>query len=103
MSAPWHPVEGGVRLAVKVTPKAGRASIIGLSEDGLGRALLCVRVPAPPVDGAANRTLIAFIAKETGVRKTDVSLLSGGAARVKMLRLAGDPATLTARLQTLLA
>ncbi|MDB5699250.1 MAG: hypothetical protein JWN69_2054, partial [Alphaproteobacteria bacterium] len=52
----------GVRLAVRVTPRARKSEIKGviLIEDG--RPALAVRLAAPPVEGAANKALIALIA-----------------------------------------
>lgn len=53
-----------------------------------------MRVAAPPVDGAANEALMAFIAKSFGVSKRAVTLISGDTARHKRLRITGDTATL---------
>ena len=53
-----------------------------------------MRVAAPPVDGAANGALIAFLARVLGAR-SQVSLLAGARGREKRLRIAGaDPARL---------
>jgi uncharacterized protein (TIGR00251 family) len=46
---------------------------------------LKVRVAAPPVDDAANRELIAFLADSLDLSKRDVVLISGQRSRNKRL------------------
>lgn len=100
MSAPppWREVAGGVELAVRLTPRGGAARIDGVSEEAGGPALR-VRVAAPPVDGAANAALVAFLAEALRLPRRDVTLVAGERARVKRLRLRG--ADLPARLAVL--
>jgi uncharacterized protein YggU (UPF0235/DUF167 family) len=50
------------------------------------------------VDGAANAALVAFVAKALRLRKSDVAIVSGEKARLKLLELSGDPGELSARL-----
>ena len=59
---------------------------------------LKVRVAAPPVEGAANAALVAFVAEALRLRRSDVAIVSGERGRVKLLELSGDPAALLARL-----
>ena len=59
-------------------------------------AALKVAVTAPPDQGKANAAIIAIIAEAFGVAKRDVELLSGETDRRKVLRVTGNPATLTA-------
>lgn len=95
---PWRAAEGGVLLAVRVTPKASRTEAIGIVDAGDGRTALAIRVAAPPVEGAANEALIAFLAKALGLRKSAVSVANGETGRLKLLRLEGNPAMIEARL-----
>jgi hypothetical protein len=54
-----------------------------------------VRVAAPPVEGAANAALIAFLAKTLGVPKSSLTIVSGAGARLKLIDIAGcDPLSL---------
>jgi uncharacterized protein YggU (UPF0235/DUF167 family) len=50
-------------LAVRLTPRGGRDAVDGWALDTDGRSYLKVRVASPPVDGAANAALLAFLAK----------------------------------------
>ena len=102
MTVPFSVDGEGLRLAVRLTPRARRTEAAGIVTDAEGRTALAVRIAAPPVDGAANEALIAWLAKAAGVAKSAVSILSGHSARTKMLRLAGDPEMLAARIRSLL-
>jgi uncharacterized protein (TIGR00251 family) len=99
---PYAAVEGGVRLAVRVIPRASRTALDGIVQDADGKPLLKLRLKAPPVEGAANAALIAFLAEELGLRKADITLRSGETGRTKLLILSGDSAGLRKRLDALL-
>ena len=84
-----------VRLAVRLTPRGGREAIDGWAVDGDGRPYLKVRVAAPPVEGAANAALIAFLAKALGVSRSSLTIASGAGARLKLIDITGcDPLSL---------
>ena len=51
--------------------------------------LIKIRIAAPPVENAANRALIEFLARHVGVAKRDVRLVSGGTSRRKVLEING--------------
>ena len=76
-----------MRLAVRLTPKGGRDGADGWAADGEGRPYLKVRVSAPPVDGAANAALIAFLAKALKRPRASVRIVSGETARLKMIEI----------------
>ena len=96
-------VEGeGLRLAVRVTPRASVNRIEGVVEAGEGTALQ-VRLASPPVEGAANKALLALLAKALELRKADVVLLSGETSRLKIVALRGHPEELAGRLHRLMA
>ena len=81
-------------VAVYVTPRASRTELAG-DRDGA----LWVRLAAPPVDGAANQALVAFLAEQLGVPRASVTLAAGATARRKRVRVAGlDAAAIQARL-----
>jgi uncharacterized protein (TIGR00251 family) len=76
--------EGGVTLGVRIQPRASKNSMVRL-EDGT----LKIRLTAPPVDGAANEALVAFLAHTFGVARSQVEILSGHTARQKVVRITG--------------
>jgi uncharacterized protein (TIGR00251 family) len=95
--APWlHPVPGGVRIAIRLAPKAARDRIAGPHGEALK-----VAVTAPPVEGRANAHLIRFLAKRLGVPKGAVRIVSGELARDKVVEVDGvTPDEATERLET---
>ena len=95
---PYAAVESGVRLALRLTPRAAKNGMDGIVQDADGRPLLKLRLVAPPVEGAANQALIAFLAKSLSLRKADISIRSGETSRIKILHLAGDSTTLLQKL-----
>jgi hypothetical protein len=74
----------GVTLNLVVQPRASRTELAG-EQDGA----LKVRLAAPPVDGAANAELIAFLSKQLRVRKRDFEILSGERSRRKVVLVIG--------------
>jgi uncharacterized protein (TIGR00251 family) len=78
----------GARLFVRLTPRARRNEITGTIEVD-GRQALAVRLAAPPVEGAANKALIAFLAEKLGVPRSAVSIETGEKSRLKVVRIRG--------------
>jgi uncharacterized protein len=74
----------GVMFAVRVVTRAGRSAVAGVRGDAL-----LVRLAAPPVDGAANDALIAFLAGLFDRPKRDLALVSGHTSRQKRIAIAG--------------
>ena len=90
-----------MRLVVRLTPRAAHNRVDGVNRGADGRAALQLRLAAAPVEGAANKALIDFLAERLGLRKADVTIRSGETARLKILHLAGDSPSLLARLDGL--
>lgn len=98
---PWRISAGHLLIAVRLTPKAGRDRIEGVSALSDGRAVLAVKVRAAPDKGAANRALCELLAKELAVPKSAVTVVAGHTARLKQIRLDSDAAELIGRLKRL--
>jgi uncharacterized protein len=94
--------QGGVRLSVKVRPRASRSAVQGVEVEG-DRAHLVVKVAAPPEGGKANAATIKLLARCCGVAAGALSLVSGAAGRRKVLDVQGDAGILTQRLRALAA
>ncbi len=102
-TSPIEPVAAGVRVALKVTPKAARAGVTGVETDAAGRAVLKVRVSAAPEGGEANAALIRLLAKTWRLPKGALKVVAGAKDRRKTLLVEGDPDELAARLRSWLA
>jgi len=82
---PWlREVPGGVRITVRLSPKAARDKVMGVHGEALK-----IAVTAPPLEGKANRHLIRFLAKRLGVPRGALSIVSGELAREKVIEAAG--------------
>jgi uncharacterized protein YggU (UPF0235/DUF167 family) len=79
---------------VRVTPKASRERIDGVIIDSDGVPTLKVAVTEVPEGGKANKAVLALLAKEFGVPRTQLTVQTGAADRRKLLRLEGDAAEL---------
>jgi len=78
----------GVTFAVRVVPRASRSELVGLYDGALR-----IRLAAPPVEGAANRELVKFLAKHFKVAPGTIELVSGAGSKNKVIRLASPTAT----------
>ncbi len=91
---PFTAAAGGVRLRLKVTPRARRDRVEGLAPEADGGVALKVSVTAAPEDGKANAAVIKLLAAEWGVAKSTIEVVLGAADRRKLLHVAGDAAAL---------
>ena len=94
VTSPFLAVADGVRVRLKVTPRAAAERIGGLQAEADGGLALKVAVTAVAEDGRANQAVIALLAKSWRVPKRDLTILQGAADRRKVLHVAGDPAEL---------
>ena len=72
-----------VRITVRVIPRSSKNSLAWEQDT------LKVRLTAPPVDGAANEALIAFLAQCLNVPKRHIQIVSGLSGRQKIVKIAG--------------
>lgn len=77
-------VGAALRLSVQVVPNAKGNEIVGWHGEALK-----VKVQAVPENGKANKALVKFLAKELGVGKGGVRLVSGEKSRSKVVEIGG--------------
>jgi len=67
--------------------------------DGLRGDAVLIRLAAPPVDGAANEALVAFLADALALPRRSIRIVSGEKSRDKRVRIDGlDEAAVRDRL-----
>jgi len=98
MPAAFEPAADGVRVALRVTPKASKNAVTGFKETAGGGRALAVSVTAVPEDGKANEAVIKLLAKEWRVPKSSLDVVAGATDRNKVLHVAGDADALLLRL-----
>lgn len=82
------------RIVLWCQPGAKQTRLAGL-HDGKPK----IQLQAPPVDGAANKALIAFLSEVLGVPRSAISIELGASGRTKRVEVAGvDEAELSRRL-----
>ncbi|WP_040160623.1 DUF167 domain-containing protein [Mobilicoccus massiliensis] len=89
-----------MRIDIRVRPGASRTKVGGR----YGEDTLVVAVTARPVDGSATQAAIDAVAAALGLRRRDVTLVTGATARSKVLELDVSPEShraVTERLEAL--
>ena len=81
-----HP--GKVTFTAKIVPGSSKTAVVGLLD-----GMLKVKVAAAPEKGKANAALAAFLAKQLGIRKNAVTIVSGQTSPVKQIEVAGITAS----------
>ena len=77
-------VNDGVVFAAKITPGSNRTAVAGLFDE-----MLKIKVSAIPQKGKANKCLLEFLAKQLGVKKKAVSIISGQTNPIKHIQVLG--------------
>lgn len=81
----WLTATGeGIRIAVRLVPRASRNSVEGVLGD-----CLKIRLQAPPVDGKANEALVRFLAEILDVSRGSVRITAGLTGRTKQVEVTG--------------
>ena len=74
----------GLKVRIHVQPRAKRNEIAGVYNGALK-----IRITASPVDGAANRAVVEYLAGRLGISKSKLAILSGARSRDKNLHVHG--------------
>lgn len=80
-----HP--DGATVSIVVQPNARKTELGGIQDGALK-----IKVCAPPVEGAANKECLRFLADFTGTAKNRVVLLQGEKSRTKVVLIKGTSA-----------
>jgi uncharacterized protein len=95
---PLSEAPDGLRVAVRLTPRARADRLAGVARLADGTPVLHVSVTAPPVDGRANEALLQLLAKTWRVPRRELAIVGGLKGRSKLVRIAGDAPSLMRRL-----
>jgi uncharacterized protein len=91
---PLSPARNGLKLAVRLTPRAKADRVLGVAATAEGKRVVRASVTAPPEDGRANEALLQLLARVWQLSRRDLAIVAGAA---------GDPQDLSDRLGTLIA
>jgi hypothetical protein len=89
-SGPFGLVPQGVRVSVRVTPKASRDKIEGIAADSDGHLALKVSVTTVPEDGKANDAVIKLLSKAWRIPKSTFTVVVGQTSRSKSIQIDGN-------------
>ena len=78
-----HDSKGGSALAVRITPRARKNEIVGISDDGTVR----VRLTSPAAEEESNPALIDFFAEILGVSPESIEIVAGRTGRDKLISI----------------
>jgi uncharacterized protein (TIGR00251 family) len=70
----------GIVLKIFVLPRSSKNMLAGRHGDALK-----IKLTAPPVEGAANKMCITFLAQYLGLPKSSLEIVSGHAGRKKLI------------------
>ena len=98
---PYRSNSSGVRLSVRLTPKARLAGLRGVAASAAGAAYLKAGVTALAEGGKANRALIKLLARELKLPASSMVIATGASARQKTIQIAGDAAKIKKLLEIL--
>jgi len=74
----------GVPFSAAILPRASKNEISGVMNGALK-----IRLTSPPVEGAANKACIKFLAKRLGVSTARVDIVGGLTSKNKIIRVEG--------------
>ena len=78
-----HDGNMGSAIAVRITTRSSRNEISNIMDDGT----IKIRITAPPVEGAANRAVIEFLAKILDIAPSRIEIIAGLTSRDKLISI----------------
>jgi uncharacterized protein (TIGR00251 family) len=82
----------GIVFKIFLQPRSSKSMIVGLHDDALK-----IKLTAPPVDNAANKMCIKFLAKCLGVSNSQIEIITGHTSRTKQVLLRSDQPKISAK------
>jgi uncharacterized protein (TIGR00251 family) len=95
---PITPTRDGVRVVIRLSPRAKSNRLLGIVPTAEGGRTVKVSVTAPAQDGQANEALLQLLSQAWRLPRRDLSLAAGAGSRSKIVRVAGDSDQLLAKL-----
>ncbi|NUR53815.1 MAG: DUF167 domain-containing protein [Acidobacteria bacterium] len=81
-------------VSIRVIPRSPRTRV-----DGMRGGAFLIRLSAPPLEGAANDALVAFLADTLDLPRSRIRIVSGEKSRDKRVGVSGlDEARIAAKL-----
>jgi uncharacterized protein (TIGR00251 family) len=74
--------DDSVEFRVRVVARASKNEIVGIHDGALK-----VRIASAPLEGAANAALVKLLAKQFGVSRSAIDIVSGEASKSKRIRI----------------
>jgi uncharacterized protein len=87
-----------LRVAIRLSPRAKAGRLLAVAGNSEGRHAIKASVTASPEGGRANEALLRLLAQAWRLPGRDLSIVAGAAGRNKIVRIAGDPHQLLAKL-----
>jgi uncharacterized protein len=82
MPIPIKKTKNGIRFSVTIQPKCSQNAIFGIHDYSLK-----IHLTSLPLNGAANKACVKFLAKQIGVSPANVSIVSGLTSRKKIIQI----------------
>ena len=95
---PITPTRDGLRVAIRLSPRAKSDRLLGIIATAEGGRTVKASVTAPARDGQANQALLQLLARTWCLPRRDLSIVVGASSRSKIVRVAGEPHRLIAKL-----
>ncbi|MBT5472324.1 MAG: DUF167 domain-containing protein [Nitrospina sp.] len=79
-----NPCENGIRFSAIIQPRSSKNEVAGIYNEALK-----IRLTSPPVDGAANKACMRFVAKWLEISPSEVSIIKGLSSKNKTIEVTG--------------
>lgn len=83
--------ENGLNFNIKVIPRAKQNYIGEVLVNSKNQKILKIYITAAPVEGKANKAVIALLAKSWKLKKSQISIILGAKDNNKVVHISGDP------------